>query len=116
MRLPHGVDICCYLVVVASQAQESCFCMPDEACDGRNVALNLTSVHGVLDCPKKNQAITYSACLITSMKVICILEIIKIFYKNSKDVGMAQKVQKQVKAVTQWSINHGPYMQECRTL
>ena len=30
-----------------------------------------------------------------------ILEIIKIFYKNSKDVGMAQKVQKQVKAVTQ---------------
>ena len=22
--------------------------------------------------------------------------------------GMAQKVQKQVKAVTQWSINHGP--------
>ena len=33
------------------------FCMPDEACDGRNVALNLTSVHGVLDCPKKNQAI-----------------------------------------------------------
>ena len=29
---------------------------------------------------------------------------------------MAQKVQKQVKAVTQWSINHGPYMQECRTL
>ena len=45
-----------------------------------------------------------------------LLEIIKIFYKNSKDVGMAQKVQKQVKAVTQWSINHGPYMQECRTL
>ena len=32
-------------------------CMPDEARDGRNVALNLTSVHGVLDCPKKNQAI-----------------------------------------------------------
>ena len=32
------------------------FCMPDEARDGRNVALNLTSVHGVLDCPKKNQA------------------------------------------------------------
>ena len=31
--------------------------MPDEARDGRNVALNLTSVHGVLDCPKKNQAI-----------------------------------------------------------
>ena len=29
---------------------------------------------------------------------------------------MAQKVQKQVKAVTQWSINHGPYLQECRTL
>ena len=24
MRLPHCVDICCYLVVVASQAQESC--------------------------------------------------------------------------------------------
>ena len=44
------------------------------------------------------------------------LEIMKIFYKNSKDVGMAQKVQKQVKAVTQRSINHGPYMQECRTL
>ena len=35
------------------------FCMPDEARDGRNVALNLTSVHGVLDCPKKNQAILY---------------------------------------------------------
>ena len=32
--------------------------MPDEARDGRNVALNLTSVHGVLDCPKKNQAIS----------------------------------------------------------
>ena len=30
--------------------------MPDEAHDGRNVVLNLTSVHGVLDCPKKNQA------------------------------------------------------------
>ena len=43
--------------------------MPDEARDGRNVALNLTSVHGVLDCPKKNQAITYPACLITSTKV-----------------------------------------------
>ena len=43
-------------------------------------------------------------------------EIIKIFYKNSKDVGMAQKVQKQVKAVTQWSINHGPYIQEYCTL
>ena len=49
-------------------------------------------------------------------QLIHVLEIIKIFYKNSKDVGMAQKVQKQVKAVTQWSINHGPYMQECRTL
>ena len=35
------------------------FCMPDEARDGRNVALNLTSVHGVLDCPKKNQAIIH---------------------------------------------------------
>ena len=35
------------------------FCMPDEARDGRNVALNLTSVHSVLDCPKKNQAIAY---------------------------------------------------------
>ena len=34
------------------------FCMPDEARDGQNVALNLTSVHGVLDCPKKNQANT----------------------------------------------------------
>ena len=43
--------------------------MPDEAHDGRNVALNLTSVHGVLDCPQKNQAITYPACLITSTKV-----------------------------------------------
>ena len=42
--------------------------------------------------------------------------LIKIFYKNSKDVGMAQKVQKQLKAVTQSSINHGPYMQECGTL
>ena len=42
--------------------------MPDEARDGRNVALNLTSVRGVLDCPKKNQAITYPACLITSTK------------------------------------------------
>ena len=40
----------------------------------------------------------------------------KIFYKNSKDVGMAQKVQKQVKAVTQWSINHRPYIQGCRTI
>ena len=38
--------------------------MPDEACDGRNVALNLTSVHGVLDCPKKNQAITASVLLL----------------------------------------------------
>ena len=46
------------------------FCMPDEARDGRNVALNLTSVHDVLDCPKKNQAITYSACLITSTNVL----------------------------------------------
>ena len=36
--------------------------MPDEARDGRNVALNLTSVHGVLDCPKKNQAITHALC------------------------------------------------------
>ena len=33
------------------------------------VALNLTSVHDVLDCPKKNQATTYPACLITSTKV-----------------------------------------------
>ena len=45
-----------------------------------------------------------------------LLELLKMFYKNSKDVGMAQKVQKQVKAATQWSINHGPYMQEWRTL
>ena len=45
-----------------------------------------------------------------------LIEIIKIFYESSKDVGMAQKVQRQVMAVTQWSINHGPYMQECRTL
>ena len=29
---------------------------------------------------------------------------------------MAQKVQKQVKAVTQWSINHDPYIQGCRTI
>ena len=42
-------------------------------------------------------------------------ELIKIFYRNGEDVGMAQKVQKQVKAVTQWS-NHGPYIQECHTL
>ena len=28
-----------------------------------------------------------------------LLELIKSFYKNSKDVGMAQKVQKQVKAI-----------------
>ena len=45
-----------------------------------------------------------------------VLGLIKDFYKNSKDVGMVQKVQKQVKAVTQWSINHGTYMQECRTV
>ena len=45
--------------------------MPNEGRDGRNVALNLTSVHGVLDCPKKNQAITYPACLITSTTVLC---------------------------------------------
>ena len=44
------------------------------------------------------------------------LEILKKFYKNSKDVGMAQKVQKQVKAVTQWSINHHPCIQGCRTI
>ena len=44
------------------------------------------------------------------------LEIIKIFYKNSKDVGMALKGQKQIGAVTQWSINHGPYIQGCRTI
>ena len=37
--------------------------MPDEARDGRNVALNLTSVHGVLDCPKKNQAIIVGSCI-----------------------------------------------------
>ena len=42
--------------------------------------------------------------------------VIKIFYKNIKDVGMAYKGQKQVKAVTQRSINHGPYMQDCRTI
>ena len=42
-------------------------------------------------------------------KIHIILEIIKIFYKNSKDAGMAQNVQKQVKVVTQWSINHSPY-------
>ena len=42
------------------------FCMPDEARDGRNVALNLTSVHGVLDCPKKNQAITPLGCSVCS--------------------------------------------------
>ena len=40
----------------------------------------------------------------------------KNFYKNSKDVGMAQEVQKQVKAVTQRSINHRPYIQGCRTI
>ena len=50
------------------QCNVSPFVRPDEARDGRNVALNLTSVHGVLDCPKKNQAITYPACLITSTK------------------------------------------------
>ena len=44
------------------------------------------------------------------------LGIIIIFDKNSKDVGMAQKVQKQVKAVTQWSISHRPYIQVCRTI
>ena len=43
-------------------------------------------------------------------------ELMKIFYKNRKDVGMAQEVPKQVKVVTQWSINHGPCMQEYRTL
>ena len=43
------------------------FCMPDEARDGRNVALNLTSVHGVLDCPKKNQESTvFEAISITA--------------------------------------------------
>ena len=30
-----------------------------------------------------------------------ILEILKIFYKNSEDVGMAQKVEKQERDVTQ---------------
>ena len=44
------------------------------------------------------------------------LEIIKIFYKDCKDVGMAYKGQKQVKAVTQWSLNHHPYIQGCRTI
>ena len=35
---------------------------------------------------------------------------IKFFTRiNSQDVGMARKGQKQVKAVTQWSIKHGPY-------
>ena len=45
--------------------------MPDEARDGRNVALNLTSVHGVLDCPKKNQAIisTYLGTLHSAGRV-----------------------------------------------
>ena len=42
--------------------------MPDEARDGRNVALNLTSVHGVLDCPKKNQAITQKVCMLSTVK------------------------------------------------
>ena len=37
-----------------------------------------------------------------------------IFYKIIKDVGMALKGQRHVKAVViQWSIKHGPYMQEC---
>ena len=56
--------------------QYKTFCMLDEArsvtvivLDTKMLILNLTSFHGVLDCPKKNQAITYSACLITSMKV-----------------------------------------------
>ena len=44
------------------------------------------------------------------------IDIIKGFYKNCKNVGMTYKGQQQVKAVTQWSINHGPYVQEWRTL
>ena len=38
---------------------------------------------------------------------------IKKFYKNSKDVGMAQKAQKQERDVTQWSIMNPIYKQGC---
>ena len=44
--------------------------MPDEARDGRNVALNLTSVHGVLDCPKKNQASTIMVFVLVALIVM----------------------------------------------
>ena len=55
----------------ASLGIKNQFFMPDEARDGRNVALKVTSVHGesyesyihcVLDCPKKNQAISCIIC------------------------------------------------------
>ena len=48
--------------------------------------------------------------------VYILLALINIFYSNSRNVGMAQKVQKRVRSVTQRSINHGSYMQERRTL
>ena len=44
------------------------------------------------------------------------LKVIKIFCKHSKDVGMAQKVQKQVKAVNQLSINHRLHIQGLKTI
>ena len=44
-----------------------------------------------------------------------IVQKLEIFYKNSKNVGMAREGQKQLKAVTQCSINHGLYIQGCKT-
>ena len=59
-----------------------------------------------IKCQYKNY--NYRGCLKQPL-------IIKLFYKHCKGVGMALKEQKQGKANTQWSINHGPYMQECHT-
>ena len=52
------------------QSLKSYNCMPDEACDGRNIALKFWVTVGVLDCPKQNFYIRTSACLISFMTAI----------------------------------------------
>ena len=70
-----------------SHAVLKCFC-------------NLYSIICVCDsCLKyaKNSYIHHLCIFVHSY----IIEILKIFYKNSEDVGMAQKVEKQERDVTQ---------------
>ena len=42
--------------------------MPNEANDGQNVTLNCQVFHGVLDRPKKNQAIVNGVAIVNSAK------------------------------------------------